>query len=77
MSKIVEIGYDTEVQVRRKVSGVKCLWKMGELDNGERCLILSTYNPAAKSGAVNQSLHITKKVAKQLIELFNRELLNN
>lgn len=75
MSKIVEIGYDTEAQVRRKVSGVKCLWKMGELDNGERCLILSTYNPNAKSGAVNQSLHITPEVAKQLIEIFKKELL--
>ena len=75
MSKIIEIGYDNEAQVRRKVSGVKCLWKMGELDNGEPCLILSTYNPGAKSGAVNQALHITKDVAKQLIDLFNRELL--
>ena len=75
MSKIVKIDYDNTDQVRRKVSKVNCVWKMGELDNGEPCLILSTYNPKAKSGAVNQSLHITKDVAKQLIELFDKELL--
>ena len=76
MSKIVKIGYDNEAQVRRKVAPVNCLWKQGELDDGERCLILSTYNPKAKSGAVNQVLHITADVAKQLIAIFNRELLN-
>ncbi|MCH5154621.1 MAG: hypothetical protein J1F71_05360 [Clostridiales bacterium] len=76
MSKIVSIDYDTEVQVRRKVSSVQCLWKHGELDGGEHCIILSTYNPNAKSGAVNQVLHITPEIAEQLIAIFNRELLN-
>ena len=76
MSKIVKIGYDNEEQVRRKVSGVNCLWKMGELDSGEPCVILSTYNPDAKSGAVNQVLHITADIAQQLIDIFKRELLN-
>lgn len=76
MSKIVKIGYDNEAQVRRKVSNVHCVWKLGELDDGERCIILSTFNPNAKSGNVNQALHITPRVAQELINIFNRELLN-
>lgn len=76
MSKIVKFAPDNTEQVRRKVSNVHCLWKMGELDNGEPCVIMSMVNPNAKSGAVSQSLHITSDVAKKLIDIFNRELLN-
>lgn len=74
MSKIVKIEYDNEDQVRRKVTKVNCKWKQGELDDGERCLILSTYNPNAKSGGVNQVLHITPDIAKQLVDIFKKEL---
>ena len=74
MSKIVKIDVDNEAQIRRKVSSVHCLWKVGELDNGERCVILSTVNPHSKSGAVNQALHITKETARELIEIFKKEL---
>ena len=74
MSKIVKIEYDTTEQTRRKVSSVHCLWKKGDLDTGEPCVILSTYNPHAKSGSVNQVLHITPEIAKQLIDIFKREL---
>lgn len=76
MSKIVQIGYDNSEQVRRKVSKVHCLYKTGELDDGQPCVILSTINPNAKSGNVNQSLHITADIAEKLIEIFNKELLN-
>ena len=76
MAKIVSIDYDTEAQVRRKVTEVNCIWKHGELDNGEHCIILSTYNPNAKTGAVNQVLHITPDIAKELMAIFERELLN-
>lgn len=76
MSKIVSFGRDNTEQVRRKVTDVNCLWKMGELDNGEECLILSTYNPKAKTGSVNQVLHITRDTAEVLIDIFNKELLN-
>ena len=75
MSKIVQIDHDVIAQTRRKVSDVKCLWKHGELDNGEHCIILSTYNPGAKSGSVNQVLHITADVAEKLIAILSRELL--
>ncbi|MCH5162648.1 MAG: hypothetical protein J1G38_04080 [Clostridiales bacterium] len=74
MSKIVKIEHDDVAQIRRKVSKVNCLWKMGELDTGEPCLILSTYNPKSKNGDVSQSLHITAETAKQLIGLFKSEL---
>lgn len=76
MSKIVQIQYDNAEQIRRKVSKVHCLYKMGELEDGEPCIILSTFNPHAKSGTVNQVLHITSDVAEKLIEIFNKELLN-
>ena len=76
MSKIVKIGYDNEAQIRRKVSEVACYWKKGELNDGEPCVILSMYNPNAKSGSLSQALHITRDVAVQLIDLFNKELLN-
>lgn len=76
MSKIVKIDYDNVEQIRRKVSAVNCVWKMGELDDGEPCIILSTYNPQAKSGAVNQVLHITRDIAERLIDIFNKELLD-
>lgn len=76
MSKITQIDYDNTEQIRRKVSKVKCLWKMGELDDGAPCIILSTYNPNAKSGTVNQVLHITPEIAEQLIDIFNKQLLN-
>lgn len=74
MSKIVEFGRDETEQIRRKVSEVSCLWKKGELSDGQPCLILSMYNPHAKSGALSQALHITKDVAVQLIDIFKREL---
>lgn len=76
MSKIVQIDYDNAEQVRRKVSNVNCIWKTGELEDGKRCVILSTYNPHAKSGTVNQVLHITPDIAERLIEIFEHELLN-
>ena len=74
MSKIVKIEYDTTEQTRRKVSSVHCLWKKGDLDTGEPCVILSTINPRAKSGSVNQALHITPDVAKELIAILKKEL---
>ena len=76
MSRIVQIGYDNEEQIRKKVSNVHCLYKTGELDDGQPCVILSTFNPNAKTGNVNQVLHITADVAKKLIEIFNKELLD-
>lgn len=75
MSKITQIDYDNAEQIRRKVSNVNCIWKKGELNDGAPCIILSTYNPHAKSGTVNQVLHITPEIAEQLIDIFNKQLL--
>lgn len=75
MAKIVKFDYDNEPQTRRKVAKVKCLWKEGQLENDEPCIILSMYNPSAKTASVSQVLHITSEVAEQLIEILQKNLL--
>lgn len=76
MARIIKFGYDDTEQTRRKVAGVNCYWKKGELDDGQPCVILSMYNPDAQSGSVSQMLHVTRDTAEKLIDIFNKELLN-
>lgn len=76
MAKIVEITYNSAEQTRRKVSNVHCIWKTGELEDGTPCVILGTCNPHTKNGTVTQVLHITPDIAKNLIGIFEKELLN-
>ena len=76
MAKIVQLGHDSASRNRSKVTDVHCLWEEGQLDTGEPCIILRTFNPHAKQGTVNQVLHITPEIAAQLVDILNTKLLN-
>ena len=75
MARIVQLDHDITSKNRSKVTDVHCLWEMGQLDTGEPCIILRTFNPNAKQGTVNQVLHITPEIAAQLVDIFTTKLL--
>lgn len=52
---------------------VRCIYESARLPDMSPCVVLKTYNPHSKKGQVSQTLHITKDVAKQLIEIFKTE----
>ncbi len=74
MSRIIEIKKQHSSSSRSCEVNVNCLYETGRLLNGEPCVVLKTYNPSSKNKGISQQLHINKEIAKQLIEIFQKEL---
>lgn len=74
MSNIIDIKKQYSSSSRNCEVNVNCLYETGKLPNGEPCVVLKTYNPDSKKKRISQTLHINKKIAKQLIEIFKQEL---
>ena len=75
MSKIVKIDKVNSDSSRNvTVAEVNCKYEHGVLPDGTPCVILKTYNPKSQKSSVSQTLHITKEVAMQLIDILKTEL---
>lgn len=75
MSKIVSFKKESSLNSRKhNVVEVNCVYEVTCLTDGSPCVVLKTYNPSSKNAAVSQTLHITKEIAEQLIEILNKEL---
>lgn len=74
MSNIIEIKKQYSSSSRSSEVNVNCLYETGRLPNGEPCVVLKTYNPYSQNKGISQTLHINKKIAEQLIEIFKKEL---
>ena len=74
MAVILDISKQASFSSRNgNVVNVKCVYEKGFLSNGTSCVVLKTYNPASRNGGISQTLHITRDIALQLIDIFNKE----
>ena len=53
---------------------VHCLYTTKTLDDGNKVLVIKTYNPNSKNAGNCRTLHFTKESAAQLINIFKSEL---
>ncbi len=75
MANIINISKSTSNSFRTSnVVDVNCIYETGSLPDGTPCVVIKTYNPNSKKGGISQTLHITKEVATELIDIFNKEL---
>lgn len=75
MSNIVKIRKSISTTNRQSnIVDVECIYETGNIQSGEKCVILKTYNPKSKKAGISQTLHITKETALELIKIFKNEL---
>ena len=57
-----------------KPAEVNCVYETQTLYDGEKMLVIKTYNPNSKNAGISQTIHFTKESAKQLIDILKHEL---
>ncbi len=73
MAKIKDIIKGTG-NISKRISDVDCVYNVGDI-NGEKIVAFSTFGSNARKneGIASQVIHIDKKCASQMIEIFKKE----